>query len=607
MVDTTLFMGACFVSRMKPSRILAVAAFAVALAGAARSSGAPFVLLSEVPRGTIAVIDTSSNTVVTRVPVAASDLLGVAVSPDGASIWVGGFTGTVWVIDPGTGSVSHAIPVGSGPRAFAFTRDGARVYVVDQFADAIWVIDAASKTVIDSTTLPEIGSPHGYVWIAIAPDDSRIYVADTLGNLLIVDPIAHAVIATVKAGDNATQVSISNDGALAYVATETEKGIVVVDTSTAAVIDTIAIGPVRALQITPDGLLAYASREHTVSVIDLPTRQVLGVPIPMGNFPTGIVFTPDQQFAYVAHSNCRGGCTSSSDYYGSVSVIDTATKAVVATIDVPEVAPSWLALIHTFTVVPPPMCADGVDNDADGGADWSEDPGCDSPSDQSERSAALVCDDGVDNDGDGLTDFPADPGCISPIATLEDPACDDGVDNDGDGLTDFPDDPGCDASTDDSEKLSFLAKPGSCDDDIDDDFDGLTDYPADPDCHSPADLEVSDVDGDGVPPLNDNCVIVANPDQQDSDFDGFGNACDADLDNDGVVGISDFNLLRSSYGSVAGSLNFNPALDINGDGAIGIVDLARLLRAYRKPPGPSGLPCAVSGYSCYCTLQSCGG
>jgi Thrombospondin type 3 repeat len=36
----------------------------------------------------------------------------------------------------------------------------------------------------------------------------------------------------------------------------------------------------------------------------------------------------------------------------------------------------------------------------------------------------------------------------------------------------------------------------------------------------------SDIDFDGVPDSEDNCVEVANPDQQDTDGDGLGDVCD---------------------------------------------------------------------------------
>lgn len=44
-----------------------------------------------------------------------------------------------------------------------------------------------------------------------------------------------------------------------------------------------------------------------------------------------------------------------------------------------------------------------------------------------------------------------------------------------------------------------------------------------------------DNDNDGVPNADDNCEFVANPDQIDADGDGLGKACDADDDSDGTT------------------------------------------------------------------------
>ena len=56
-----------------------------------------------------------------------------------------------------------------------------------------------------------------------------------------------------------------------------------------------------------------------------------------------------------------------------------------------------------------------------------------------------------------------------------------------------------------------------------------------------------DSDADGVPDSVDNCILVANPEQTDTDNDGFGNRCDADFNNDNVVNDLDSNLFISQY------------------------------------------------------------
>jgi len=99
----------------------------------------------------------------------------------------------------------------------------------------------------------------------------------------------------------------------------------------------------------------------------------------------------------------------------------------------------------------------------------------------------------------------------------------------------------------------------------------------------------ADFDEDGLVDLFDNCLRIANPEQEDSDADGFGNVCDADFNDDGVVGANDVAAIAARFGfPAAGSEKF----DLDSSGVVGAGDVARAARAFGEPPGPSGLTCA---------------
>jgi hypothetical protein len=95
-----------------------------------------------------------------------------------------------------------------------------------------------------------------------------------------------------------------------------------------------------------------------------------------------------------------------------------------------------------------------------------------------------------------------------------------------------------------------------------------------------------DADGDGLPNEADNCMDEVNPNQRDTDADGFGNACDGDYDNDGFVGLDDFSMFLDSFGSASWDR------DLTGDGIVGLADFGSFAGRFGGLPGPSGLLCA---------------
>jgi len=57
-----------------------------------------------------------------------------------------------------------------------------------------------------------------------------------------------------------------------------------------------------------------------------------------------------------------------------------------------------------------------------------------------------------------------------------------------------------------------------------------------------------DSDFDTIDDCSDNCSDTPNPAQDDTDGDDCGNLCDADYDNDGVVGFLDFGQYTVAFG-----------------------------------------------------------
>jgi hypothetical protein len=97
----------------------------------------------------------------------------------------------------------------------------------------------------------------------------------------------------------------------------------------------------------------------------------------------------------------------------------------------------------------------------------------------------------------------------------------------------------------------------------------------------------TDADADGITDALDNCTLVANADQRDTNGDGYGNACDADLSNDGAINFTDLGQLKAVFFS-----NGDVDADFNGDGQVNFLDLGVMEASFFGAPGPSGI---VSG------------
>ena len=107
---------------------------------------------------------------------------------------------------------------------------------------------------------------------------------------------------------------------------------------------------------------------------------------------------------------------------------------------------------------------------------------------------------------------------------------------------------------------------------------------------SPAIAGPGDADGDGVPDILDNCLIVPNapPLDCDTDMDGFGNLCDHDLNNDSLCN-GDLSLWFPQWQIDTDT----SGADSDCNGRVNSHDLDLFLQLWGSCIlGPSGLPCA---------------
>ena len=86
--------------------------------------------------------------------------------------------------------------------------------------------------------------------------------------------------------------------------------------------------------------------------------------------------------------------------------------------------------------------------------------------------------------------------------------------------------------------------------------------------------QAADSDGDGFEDNVDNCTLIANPAQRDSNADGYGNMCDGDFSDDGVINAQDLGIMKDNF------FSDNEDTDMNGDGSTNAIDLGLLKTAF---------------------------
>lgn len=276
-------------------------------------AGGPTLLALDKASGTLAFVDPSTLAVDTTIAV--GDFPHeVAVSADGRLAYVSNYGdrespgNTLSVVDvPARRLVGTIVLEGyRRPHGLALTRDGRRLYVTVEANRAVLEVDVAGARV--ARVFPT-GEEISHM-VALAPDESRLYVTSIGSGALSVFRLADGATTRVPLGKGPEGLAVSPDGRFLWVANRSDGELVVLDTATDRAVDTLAAGefPIR-VAFTPDGgrVLVSDARGDGVAVFDAETRRLLAR-VPTGEMPIGILVEPDGAHFWVAQSE-RGRVT----------------------------------------------------------------------------------------------------------------------------------------------------------------------------------------------------------------------------------------------------------------------------------------------------------
>ena len=147
--------------------------------------------------------------------------------------------------------------------------------------------------------------------VAVSPDGTTAYVANSGNNTVSIVPIAGGAVTTVAVGTNPEAVAVTPDGQLVYVANTGSASVSVISTVTRTVVGTIDLPTTTAdpadpsaLSVTPDGSTVWVAATGTDAVYPIavaPGGGTLGGPVTVGIAPDALAVTPDGSVLLVAN------------------------------------------------------------------------------------------------------------------------------------------------------------------------------------------------------------------------------------------------------------------------------------------------------------------
>ncbi|MGV0790808.1 Ig-like domain-containing protein [Mycolicibacterium sp. XJ1819] len=186
-----------------------------------------------VDAGSLSVIATATNTVV-GTPVAVGHTpAGIAVAPNGKTVFVANSDGTVSKVTVSNMRVRNVTGLPQGtPGAITVSPDGRKIYVANADGSISMFTSSGSRA---KTVATGIGDPAG---LAVSPDNKTLYFADREGNVVVIETRRHTVVDTFAVGGTPTDVAVSGNGRVLIVVDA--NSVTLVDAANGAVLTGVA-------------------------------------------------------------------------------------------------------------------------------------------------------------------------------------------------------------------------------------------------------------------------------------------------------------------------------------------------------------------------------
>jgi len=213
----------------------------------------------------------------------------IAISPDNSTVWVtNNYDNTVAYINVAAFEVSGSIPVGSFPTQLVISNDSFTIYVLNRRDSSISVIQ---NYIVVNTYTPGSFSNN----LALSPDNSTLWItyadSDTPNSgVYVINSATGDLIATISlVGANANAIAISPDYSSVWVIQNAFNNVIQIDTLTYATIATFSVGANPfSIAINPDNSAVFITNINSNTVTKLytpgppPNFLVEGLPISNG-------------------------------------------------------------------------------------------------------------------------------------------------------------------------------------------------------------------------------------------------------------------------------------------------------------------------------------